>query len=142
MEAVGATAAIAQLAVMCLQAGKLANDLLTSFYQAPAEISNVSSKLERLHLLITQLESLVVQLPELESQVLLPPKHRVFLFFSLKKALDSLARIKSIHDSQPGQGLRNRLRWATLDKKRAQRLLQEAQTAESELDVLLHIIAM
>ncbi|KAK8108075.1 uncharacterized protein PG998_010088 [Apiospora kogelbergensis] len=142
MEAVGSAAAIAQLAVMCLQAGKLANDLVKSFFQAPAQISNLSFKLKRLQLLITELETAVVQSPEPESQVLLLPEHRAFLFFGLKRALDSLERIKSINDSQSAGSIRNRLQWATLDKRRAQRFLHEAQSAESELDILLHIISI
>ena len=39
-------------------------------------------------------------------------------------------------------GLRDRLRWATLDKKKAQRFLEEVRQAELDLNTMLHILEL
>lgn len=144
MEAVGAAAALAQLAGLSLQAGKAARSLTKSLLDAPAEITSLVSKVERLRILVAELDSLRTQLPETDGRVLLPLEHRAFLSLGLQKTLDSLGCIKSICDDQGDRshGVRNRLRWASLDKKKAQRLLQEARAAESELDFPLQILSL
>lgn len=58
MEAVGAAAALAQLAGLSLQAGKAARNLTKSLLDAPAEITSLVSKVERLRILVAELDSL------------------------------------------------------------------------------------
>lgn len=144
MEAVGAAAAIAELSGLSLKAGKAAKNLVQSFRNAPAEIIDLHSKLERLHALIQQIDMLCAEIPGTDSHMLLPSEHRMLLSFSLQKTLDSLTNIKSTCGTQAegSSGLRDRLRWATLDKKKAQRFLQDVRLAESELDIMLQILAV
>ncbi|KAK7750373.1 hypothetical protein SLS62_007672 [Diatrype stigma] len=148
MEAVGAAAAIAELSGLSLKAGKAAKGLVQSFRHAPAEIVELNSKLERLHALIQQIDMLCAELPAgTDSHMLLPPEHRLLLSLNLQRTLDSLTKIKgACAGAQPAEegysGLRDRLRWATLDKKKAQRFLQDVRLAESELDIMLQILAV
>lgn len=146
MEAVGAAAAIAELSGLSLKAGKVAKSLVHSFRNAPAEIIELNIKLERLHVLIQQLDMLCAELPGgTDSHVLLPSEHRQLLSVTLQKTLGSLTNIKGAcggpQVEEGSMSLRDRLRWATLDKKKAQRFLQDVRVAESDMDTNLQILA-
>lgn len=142
MEAVGAAAAIAELSGLSLRAGKAAKSLMQSFAHAPEEIIGLNTKLEHLRIMIHQIEILCAKLPTTESHILLPSEHRVLLTFSLQTTLDSLASLKSTEKTAEHQGVRERLRWAALDKRKAQRFLQEVRSAELELDFILQILSV
>lgn len=142
MEAVGAAAAIAELSGLSLRAGKAAKSLIHSFSHAPEEIVELNTKLERLRIMIQQIEILCAELPTTESHILLPPEHRVLLTFSLQRTLDSLTGLKSAAQASERQRVSERLRWAALDKRKAQRFLQEVRSAELELDFTLQILSV
>lgn len=142
MEAVGAAAAIAELSGLSLRAGKAAKSLMQSFAHAPEEIVELNTKLERLRIMIQQIEFLCAELPTTETHILLPSEHRVLLTFSLQRTVDSLASLKSTAQTSERQGVREKLRWAALDKKKAHRFLQDIRSAELEMDFILQILSV
>lgn len=142
MEAVGAAAAIAELSGLSLKAGKAAKNLMQAFVHAPAEIAELNSKIERLHLLIQQIDLLCADLPAGDSDLLFPPQHRALISLSLQRTLDSLMSLKSSGQTLDQYGVRGRIRWASMDKRKAQRFLQSIQVAESELDFPLQVLTM
>lgn len=144
MEAVGGAAAIAELSVLSLKAGKAAKSLVQSIRNAPAEIIELNFKIERLHALLQQIDLLCEDLPGTNPHMLVPPEHWVLLSFGLQKTLDSLTKMNVNCGAQAEGplGLRDRLRWATLDKKKAQRFLEEVRQAEIDLNTMLHILEL
>jgi hypothetical protein len=144
MEVVGGVASIVELSTLSLKIAEASRNLVQSFRNAPTEVMQLNSKLERLHTIIKQIDLLLVELPETESQMLIPPEHHTLLASSLQRALASLTSIVSECDHQDGrpQNLRGRLRWATVGKKKAERFLQDARLAELELDVFLQILTV
>ncbi|KAF7541600.1 hypothetical protein G7054_g445 [Neopestalotiopsis clavispora] len=142
MEAVGAAAAIAELSGLSLRAGKAAKNLMESFVHAPAEIAELNSKIERLHLLIRQIDLLCADLPAGDSNLLFPPQHRALVSLSLQRTLDSLVSLRSSGQTPNQNGVRRRMRWAAMDKRKAQRFLRSIQEAESELDFPLQVLTI
>lgn len=61
------------------------------------------------------------------------------------KAAKSLVQSMNVNCGAQAEGplgLRDRLRWATLDKKKAQRFLEEVRQAELDLNTMLHILEL
>ncbi|KAL3298207.1 ankyrin unc44 [Colletotrichum asianum] len=145
MEALGAAAAIAQFVELSLKAGKLAHSVVSSFQHAPAEITELSLKLQSLHGLLIQVAALSDELPETQTQPPLLPKHHLRMFsMGMENISDSLMRLESIITVSAGSshGVRDRLRWAMLDKKKAQTILRDAQMVNDELSIMLQILTI
>ncbi|KAF4900205.1 hypothetical protein CGCF415_v010157 [Colletotrichum fructicola] len=143
MEALGAAAAIAQFVKLSFEASELARSVVSSFRHAPAEILELETKLQRLHCLLTQVASMCDELPEAQTRLPLLPNHHIgVLSMGMQSILDSLMRLKSVVIVPVGgsYSVGDRLRWATLDKKKARNLLQEAQMANDELSIMLQIL--
>ncbi|KAK2751255.1 ankyrin unc44 [Colletotrichum kahawae] len=64
------------------------------------------------------------------------------LSMGMQSILDSLMRLKSVVTALVGgsYSVRDRLRWAMLDKKKERNLLQDAQIANDELSIMLQIL--
>jgi hypothetical protein len=142
MEAVGAAAAIAELSGLSLRAGKAVKNLMQSFVHAPAEITELNGKIDRLYSLMQQIGLLCAELPAGDSDVLFPPQHRALISLSLQRTFDSLVGLKSSGQIRNQNGVRERMRWAAMDKRKAQRFLESIQEAESELDFPLQVLTM
>ncbi|KAI0383313.1 hypothetical protein F5Y04DRAFT_32608 [Hypomontagnella monticulosa] len=142
MEAVGATAAIAELLGLTIKASKAGNDLVQSAIHAPAELVELTKKLDRLHSRINSLQKLIKELSIPESAVFFPPEYKELFSIGLQMNYEALENIKSLSDPPTGteRHIRKRLRWAGLDKKRATRMLKNIKEAETELDLMLTIL--
>ncbi|KAK1855977.1 ankyrin unc44 [Colletotrichum chrysophilum] len=143
MEALGAAAAIAQFVELSFKTGKLAHSVVSSFQHAPAEITKLRLKLQSLHDLLLQVAALCDELPETQAQLTLLPEHHMRMFaMGMESISDSLMRLEGIITVSAGasHGVRNRLRWAMLDKRKAQSILQDAQMVNDELSIMLQIL--
>ncbi|KAH9238498.1 hypothetical protein K456DRAFT_1735463 [Colletotrichum gloeosporioides 23] len=81
-------------------------------------------KLQSFHSLVMQVASLWDELPETQTSVPLLSDHHINMFST----------------TEASYNVRDRLRWAVLDKKKAQSLLRNAQEADSELLVILQVL--
>lgn len=142
MEAIGTTAALAQLLGLSIQVGEVAKNLVQSFLNAPKELVQLNTKLGILHSHIKQLHSLGNELSASALIMLFPPEHQTMLSTSLQTNLHMLHKIQSLCKSRTGksQTITTRLRWAMLDKKKASRILGNVTKAESDLKTVLAII--
>lgn len=143
MEAVGAAAAIAQLVGLSLTAGKIVRRAVSSFRHTPTEIMELDRKLQSFHTLVMQVASLWDELPETQTSVPLLSDHQIGTFsMSMQNISNALNRIKSINEAstEAPYDVCDRLRWAVLDKKKAQSLLRNAQAADCELGVILQVL--
>jgi hypothetical protein len=144
MEAIGTTAALAQLLGFSIQVSKAARSLVQSFLNAPKELVELTSKLDLLHSHIKQLHSLGNELSGSDLLTLLPPEYQTMLLMGIQTNFHMLQMIQSLCNSRLGKSQRiaTRLRWATLDKKKAGRILGKVTKAESELNIVLAILGV
>ncbi|XXH03477.1 hypothetical protein Hte_009882 [Hypoxylon texense] len=142
MEAVGATAAIADLLGLSIKASKAAKSLVQSVIHAPEELVELMAKLDRLHSRIDLLQSLSKDLSVSDSTILFPPEYNTLFSVGLQLNYDTLKKIKSVLDppTETERQIRKRLKWAALDKKRATHILRSIKEAESELGFMLNIL--
>jgi hypothetical protein len=121
MEAIGTTAALAQLLGLSIQVSKAAKGLVQSFLNAPKELVQLTIKLDLLDSHIKQLHSLGNELSASDLLMLLPPEHQKMLLKGLQTNFHTLQMIQSLCNSHLGksQTVATRLRWAMLDKKKA-----------------------
>ncbi|KAI6090777.1 hypothetical protein F4821DRAFT_227843 [Hypoxylon rubiginosum] len=142
MEAIGATAAIADLLGLSIKASKAAKSLVQSIIHAPEELVELIAKLDRLHSRIRLLQNLSEVLSVSDSTILFPHEYNTLFSVGLQLNFETLEKIKSLWDPPTGteRHVRKRLRWAALDKKKAAHILQNIKEAESELGFMLNII--
>ncbi|KAI0836756.1 hypothetical protein F5Y06DRAFT_273291 [Hypoxylon sp. FL0890] len=142
MEAIGTASALAELLGLSIKTSKAAKSLVQSFMNAPDELVRLAEKIDHLHLRIEQLHHLGEELPVSDSLVLLPPEHQTILSSGLQNNLDALQMVQSLCSARSGtsQTVRARLRWAALDKRRAEQILGKVATTESQLNSLLAIL--
>lgn len=160
MEVLGTVAATADLIGLSIRASKAAKDVVKSFINAPSELVELETKLDRLRASIQQVHSLTEGLcPTSASSGLLsntglflPPEHREILSQGLQTSLGALQKIKSLCDAKqavtggkkPGsrEDVKRRIRWATLDKRKASRILKEVELAEAKLNHILTVLGV
>ncbi|KAI1140197.1 hypothetical protein F5Y05DRAFT_377519 [Hypoxylon sp. FL0543] len=142
MEALGTAAAFAQLLGLSIKTSKAAKSLVQSFANAPDELTRLAEKLDHLHARIEQLHRLGEELPATGLLMLLPAEHQTILSSGLQTNFEALQLVQSLCSARSGtsQTVRVRLRWATLDKRRADQILGRVTTAESQLNIILAIL--
>lgn len=145
MEAIGTASAIADLAGLTIKTSLAAKRLVQSFLNAPAELSRLSAKLDRLVVIVNQIENLPPGLPVSgPGPGLLRAEHQVMLSLGLQKNLEVLRSIINVCDQQGGRlrDVENRLHWAVLGKKRAKRIVQDIRELEGETDLFINILSL
>jgi hypothetical protein len=144
MDALSAAAAISELLSLSIKVSKAAKNFSQGFLNAPSELVELQSKLDRLQSRIEQLRDLGKRLPVSDSALLLPPEHQTLITTSLTSSLEALKSIGSLCDSHTGKSetVVTRLRWAVLDKKKAERVLGKVAMMEGELNSMLAILEL
>ncbi|KAL1872692.1 hypothetical protein Daus18300_004238 [Diaporthe australafricana] len=167
MEILGAVSASADLLALSIKASKAARGLAKSFLNAPTELVDLAEELERLRAKLEQTQGLcddIATAPTSPSRsesfptadTLLPPRHRQALHIALQKSLEALQNIQSLcnteHDEDihgnigkmPSslQGVRHRIRWATINKRKASRVLEDVKLAQGGVVDVLHILSI
>jgi len=157
MEYLGATAAALQLVGLAVKAADRANDAVAAFVDAPAQLVALAAKLDRLRCRVQDLQKACDGLP---SDDYFPPSHRALVDTGLRRNVEALERLKTLCAAPPPAplavalsssvglsprrrlGVRQKLRWAAVDKRRAARILDEVRAAETEIDSLMDVLAV
>ncbi len=138
-EIVGAIVAIAQLIGLCMKCEEQARSLLGSVINAPKELQQLNEKLLRLRLLLQNINDLSEDLENSSAGQLISNAHIGLVYGCLQSSMMTLDRLKALHGDI---SVRQRLRWATLDKKKAKVILKELKESEEELNMALHVVGM
>ncbi|RTE74334.1 hypothetical protein BHE90_011218 [Fusarium euwallaceae] len=142
LEIVGATAAIAQLLKLAIDIGDQARQLVQSFVQAPKELTELSAKIDRLGLLLHHANELDKDLANANASDLIPDAHNSLLYSCLGVSLAALEKVRMLHGDGGQSSASHRLRWAAIDKRRAQKVLKDVKESEAALDTVLGILSV
>ncbi|KAI1270658.1 hypothetical protein F5Y18DRAFT_369114 [Xylariaceae sp. FL1019] len=142
MEAVGLAAAITELSGLAVKSSRVARDLVQSAIHAPAELVDLTARLERLQCRIQMLQNLGKDLSASDATNLFPPEYTSLFSVGLQLNYSTLMSIQSVLDppTSAERELRKRLKWATVDKRKVTRILEDIKEAETELDLMLNIL--
>lgn len=141
---IGAAASVAQLLDMCTRIASSSRSLVQSIMHAPGEIQKLAVKLDRLKLLIEQLEGLGKETSVTQISDIFPVVHQDMLHSCLKLSANALEKLRSLqnaHGTNPTD-VKGRLRWATVDKRKAQAILSQIKEAQEALDLALGILGV
>lgn len=142
---VGAAAAVAQLLTQVTKTAASARNVVHSVINAPAEVTNLAAKLNRLKLLMDQLQKFVQEASNAsECDYLFPLFYRDLLYNCLKSSTDALQAIQSLapREKSGSFSVKRRVRWATIDKRRAVAIQADIKDAETELDAAISILGV
>ncbi|GAW17428.1 hypothetical protein ANO14919_068850 [Xylariales sp. No.14919] len=139
---VGAAASVGQLVDLADKAATSAWHLTQSIIRAPEEVAKLAEKLQRFKLLIEQTQHQTLDAPSIDE--LFPSSYRDVLYKLLESNVKALENLESVQHvpSISSINVRERVRWATVDKKRARGLLADIRDAESSLDTALSMVTM
>ncbi|KAI0152851.1 hypothetical protein GGR57DRAFT_469268 [Xylariaceae sp. FL1272] len=142
MEAVGLASAITELSGLTVRCSRAAKDLVQSAIHAPAELVDLTARLERLQCRIQMLQSLGKELSVSDTTDIFPPEYTALFSVGLQMNYNILINIQSVLDppTEAERELRKRLKWATVDKRKVTRILADIKEAETELDLMLNIL--
>lgn len=147
-EVIGATAAIAQLIGLCVKSEEQARSLVVSFSNAPKELEQLKTKLRRLRMILLNIEALGADLTDASAKHLLPDAHVDLIRGCLQSSVMALEGLKLLRNvpngsAPPGNlSTRQRLRWATVDKRKSKDILNELKESEAELDIALNVLGV
>ncbi|KAM6540144.1 hypothetical protein FALCPG4_001882 [Fusarium falciforme] len=142
LEIVGATAAIAQLLKLAIDIGDQARQLLQSFVHAPKELAELSAKIDRLGVLLYHANELDKDLTNANASDLIPDTHNRLLYSCLGVSLAALEKVRMLHGDRDQSSAPHRLRWAVIDKKKAQKVLKDVTASEAALGTVLSILSV
>ncbi|EEU39718.1 uncharacterized protein NECHADRAFT_100260 [Fusarium vanettenii 77-13-4] len=142
LEIVGATAAIAQLLKLAVDIGDQARQLVQSFVHAPKELAELSAKIDRLGLLLHHANELDKDLANADAGDLIPDAHNSLLYSCLGVSLAALEKVRTLHGDGGQSSATHRLRWAAIDKRKAQKVLKDVKESEAALDTVLSILSV
>ncbi|KAI0413478.1 hypothetical protein F5X98DRAFT_378725 [Xylaria grammica] len=139
---VGAAASVGQPVDLADKAATSAWNLTQSIIRAPEEVAKLAEKLQRFKLLIEQTQHQTLDAPSIDE--LFPSSYRDVLYKLLESNVKALENLESVQHvpSISSINVRERVRWATVDKKRARDLLADIRDAESSLDTALSMVTM
>ncbi|RWA09416.1 hypothetical protein EKO27_g5689 [Xylaria grammica] len=139
---VGAAASVGQLVDLADKAATSAWNLTQSIIRAPEEVAKLAEKLQRFKLLIEQTQHQTLDAPSIDE--LFPSSYRDVLYKLLESNVKALENLESVQHvpSISSINVRERVRWATVDRKRARDLLADIRDAESSLDTALSMVTM
>ncbi|RYP74523.1 hypothetical protein DL771_002997 [Monosporascus sp. 5C6A] len=139
---VGATASVAQLLDIARKTSASAWNVSHSIINAPEELAQLAKKLDRLKMIIEQVEKLEEKGSTMDLHNFFPAAHRQIVFNCLRSNADTLQALKSFQRPSNSKRIDKRLRWATIDKRKAQATMNEVKDAEHTLDVALSILTV
>lgn len=142
LEIVGATAAIAQLLKLTIDIGDQARQLVQSFVHAPKELAELSAKIDRLGLLLHHANELDKDLANADASDLIPDAHNSLLYSCLGVSLAALEKVRMLHGDGGQSSAPHRLRWAAIDKRKAQKVLKDVTESQAALDTVLSILGV
>ncbi|RSL64470.1 hypothetical protein CEP54_004727 [Fusarium duplospermum] len=142
LEIVGATAAIGQLLKLAIDIGNEARKLAQSFVNAPKELAELSAKIDRLGLLLHHANELDKDLASANASDLIPDAHNSLLYSCLGVSLAALEKVRMLHGDGGQSSASHRLRWAAIDKRKAQKVLKDVTESEAALDTVLSILSV
>lgn len=140
----GAAASIGQLLDLADKTAKSAWSLARSIANAPTEVTKLAEKLERFKMLVEQTQKQRQDVNFVNLDELFPTVYRNILYNLLESNATALESLKSLHPSNPATPMttKGRVRWATIDKRKAKAILADMKDAESSLDTALSIVTM
>ncbi|RSL45605.1 hypothetical protein CEP53_010701 [Fusarium sp. AF-6] len=142
LEIVGATAGIAQLLKLAVDLGYQARQLAQSFVNAPKELAELSAKIDRLRLLLHHANKLDQDLANANASDLIPDAHNSLLYSCLGVSLAALEKVRMLHGDGGQSWTLKRLRWAAIDKRKAQKVIKDVIESEAALDTVLSILSV
>ncbi|RSL80414.1 hypothetical protein CEP51_006584 [Fusarium floridanum] len=142
LEIIGATAAIAQLLKLAVDIGDQARQLVQSFVNAPTELAELSAKIDRLGLLLHHANELDKDLANANASDLIPDAHNSLLYSCLRVSLAALEKVRMLRGDGGQSSTSHRLRWAAVDKRRAQKVLKDVKESEAALDIVFSILSV
>ncbi|KAK0721279.1 hypothetical protein B0T21DRAFT_453661 [Apiosordaria backusii] len=134
---IGAAASIVQLLTLCANASRATRDLWDSYADAPAELRRLTTQIEMLQHVLQQIHDLGKDLSAEKLDDLFPSTHRLTITTVLQDHARQLQDLRSFQRSP--EAITSKLRWATLDKGKALRLLRAITVAEGDLTTCLAI---
>lgn len=140
--AVGVAASLITLGAAARSVFEASRDLYKSIDDAPNELRSVSIKAETVMLTLDQVLALRPGLDDDDVQ-LLPLDLRTTLALSLQMSYESLQKLKKMcsHTTERGN-LLIRWRWAMLEKRPVEKILQQLGNEEQNLVVVLQLMNM
>jgi hypothetical protein len=141
---VGIAASVGQLADLSSRTALSAWSLLYTIIHAPAEVTQLATKLDRLTLMIEQVQKLNAEQSAANAEDLFPAAYRAILYNCLQSNADALQALKSLQPSQMTNSttIKKRLHWALVDKRKARAILADLKDAKETLDVALSILGL
>ncbi|KAK6208566.1 hypothetical protein QIS74_12084 [Colletotrichum tabaci] len=139
-EALGATAAVAQLSELCIKCGQTTVRIICSYRGAPKEIIELAQKVDRLKFRIGQVQKIGDDLSDLDLDDVFPEIHRVILLEQLETHHNALLEIEGLATGVGGQTRGKKLQWAFVDKRKTTRIMQDLADINQTLDQFLEII--
>jgi hypothetical protein len=142
---VGAVASVGQLLDQSAKAAASARKIVQSIINAPAEVAQLGAKLDRLRLLLAQIQEFVQEGSSAKDcDAFFPTSYREMLYNCLKSNADALQAIHSLKSLEDAKslGVKKRVRWATIDKRKAAAIQANIKDAEIELDAAISILGV
>ena len=98
-------------------------------------------------MILLNIEALGADLTDASAKHLLPNAHADLIYGCLQSsvmALEGLKLLRNVDGSAPPGSLsaRQRLRWATIDKRKSKDILNELKESEAELDIALNVLGV
>ncbi|KAK4168398.1 hypothetical protein QBC43DRAFT_117489 [Cladorrhinum sp. PSN259] len=135
ISAVGAVASVSQLLGLCVKAGKEATWFYESYTDAPDEIRRLRERITMLQYFLQQIDDFGSRFTPEQMEQVLPSMHRSIIVATLKNALSDLGSLKVI---QGGSNRRRvRLRWAAVERSKAERTLRVTNDIDRNLTTCL-----
>ncbi|KAL6356019.1 hypothetical protein LRP88_09604 [Fusarium phalaenopsidis] len=121
---------------------EIARQLVQSFVHAPNELAELSAKIDRLGLLLHHANELDKDLANASASDLIPDAHNNLLYSCLGISLAALEKVQMLHGDGDQSSASHRLRWAAIDKRKAQKVLKDVTESEAALDTVLSILSV
>ncbi|KDN59776.1 hypothetical protein CSUB01_12156 [Colletotrichum sublineola] len=137
MEAIGATAAIIQLLEVCTKCGSVATEVIRAYHDAPRELSDLVSKMDIIRFRIQQLTN--TQSGSLDIEAFLPDLISDYFIALLETQYQALLDIKRDTISASGSIRATQFRWATIDRRKAQRVTKELKGINKTMDSVISL---
>ncbi|KAK1963044.1 hypothetical protein LY78DRAFT_585503 [Colletotrichum sublineola] len=140
MEAIGATAAIIQLLEVCTKCGSVATEVIRAYHDAPRELSDLVSKMDIIRFRIQQLTN--TQSGSLDIEAFLPDLISDYFIALLETQYQALLDIKRDTISASGSIRATQFRWATIDRRKAQRVTKELKGINKTMDSVISLATL
>ncbi|KAK2053739.1 hypothetical protein LY76DRAFT_262156 [Colletotrichum caudatum] len=132
MEVFGGTVAIVQLLGLCTKCGSVATEIIRAYHGAPREFSDLVSNMDILRFRIQQLTN--TQSGGLDIEAFLPDPMSDYFKALLEMQYQALLYIKGDTVSASGSIRVTQLRWATINRRKAQRVTKELTDINRTID--------